>query len=120
MSDEEKKPKKSTSKSKGKSKKSQKKSKKSDNGLKRPQTPYFLFCQKQREDLKKAGDERKLTAKELGAMWKKLSETKKKPFMEQYEKEKKKYEKLKDEIESKSEESSDEEVEEKKPQKKKF
>ena len=58
MSDEEKKPKKSTSKSKGKSKKSQKKSKKSDNGLKRPQTPYFLFCQKQREDLKKAGDER--------------------------------------------------------------
>ena len=42
-----------------------------------------------REELKKRGDDRKLSAKELGAMWKKLSETKKKVFKEQYEEEKK-------------------------------
>ena len=109
MADEEKKTKKSTSKSKGKSKKSTKKSKKSDNDLKRPQTPYFLFCSKQREELKKKGEDKKLTAKELGAMWNKLSETKKKPFFEKFEAEKKKYEKMKDELESKSEEEDSEE-----------
>ena len=75
-----KKSKKSASKSKGKSKKGSRKSKKSNDDLKRPQTPYFLFCSKQREELKKRGDDRKLSAKELGAMWKKLSETKKKFF----------------------------------------
>ena len=118
MVDEDKKSKKSTSKSKGKSKKTVKKSQKSDNGLKRPATPYFLFCSKQREELKKKGDEKKLTAKELGAMWKKLSETKKKPFLEQYELEKKKSEKMKDELENKSNSESEEEEEEKKPKKK--
>ena len=46
-------------KSKEKSKKSAKKSKKSDNGLKRPTTPYFLFCQEQRDELKKKGEEKK-------------------------------------------------------------
>ena len=110
--------KKSSSKSKGKTKKSTKKSQKSDTGLKRPQTPYFLFCSKQREELKKKGDDKKLTAKELGAMWKKLSETKKKPFVEQYELEKKKYEKMKDELENKSDSESEEEKEEKKPKRK--
>ena len=29
------------------------KSKKSDNGLKRPTTPYFLFCKEQHDELKK-------------------------------------------------------------------
>ena len=86
---DEKKSKKSLSKSKSKSKKSTKKSKKSKDGLKRPQTPYFLFCSKQREELKKKGDNRRLTAKELGSMWSKLSETKKNVFKEQYEEEKK-------------------------------
>ena len=109
MADEEKKSKKSTSKSKGKSKKSTKKSQKSNNGLKRPLSAYMLFCSKQREELKKKGDDKKLTAKELGAMWNKLSETKKKPFFEKFEAEKKKYEKMKDELESKSEEEDSEE-----------
>ena len=116
MADEEKKSKKSTSKSKGKSKKSTKKSQKSSNGLKRPLSAYMLFCSKQREELKKKGDDKKLTAKELGAMWNKLSETKKKPFFDKFEAEKKKYEKLKDELENKSEEEDEEE--EKEPKKK--
>ena len=112
MADEEKKSKKSTSKSKGKSKKSTKKSQKSSNGLKRPLSAYMLFCSKQREELKKKGDDKKLTAKELGAMWNKLSETKKKPFFDKFEAEKKKYEKLKDELENKSEEEDEEEEKE--------
>ena len=53
MGDDDKKSKKSSSKSKDKTKKSTKKSQKKDNGLKRPTTPYFLFCSKQREELKK-------------------------------------------------------------------
>ena len=66
MADEKKQKKKSQSKSKEKSKKSTKKSKKATKGLKRPQTAYFLFCSKARADLKKKGEDRKLTAKELG------------------------------------------------------
>ena len=118
MGDDDKKSKKSSSKSKDKTKKSTKKSQKKDNGLKRPTTPYFLFCSKQREELKKKGEDKKLTAKELGAMWQKLSDTKKKPFIEKYELEKKKYEKMKDELANKSESESEEEKEEKKPKKK--
>ena len=95
MGDDDKKSKKSSSKSKGKTKKSTKKSQKKDNGLKRPTTAYFLFCSKQREELKKKGEDKKLTAKELGAMWQKLSDTKKKPFIEKYELEKKKASKAK-------------------------
>ena len=118
MGDDDKKSKKSSSKSKDKTKKSTKKSQKKDNGLKRPTTTYFLFCSKQREELKKKGEDKKLTAKELGAMWQKLSDTKKKPFIEKYELEKKKYEKMKDELANKSESESEEEKEEKKPKKK--
>ena len=67
------------SKSKSKSIKINKSSQKLKNkGLKRPQTPYFLFCSKTREDLKKIGNDKKLTSKELGEMWKQLSEDKKK------------------------------------------
>ena len=84
MADEKKQKKKSQSKSKEKSKKNTKKSKKATKGLKRPQTAYFLFCSKARADLKKKGDDRKLTAKELGDMWHKLSDTKKKVFEDQY------------------------------------
>ena len=111
MADEKKPKKKSQSKSKEKAKKSTKKSKKATKGLKIPQTAYFLFCSKTRADYKKKGDDHKLTAKELGEMWHKLSSTKKKVFEDQYAEEKKKYEKLKDELESKSEEE-DSEIEE--------
>ena len=109
---DEKKSKKSVSKSKGKSKKGSRKTKKYKDDVKRPQTPYFLFCSKQREDLKKKGDDRKLTVKELGAMWKKLSDTKKQVFKDQYEEEKKKYDKLVDELENKSDEEEEVEDEE--------
>ena len=117
---DEKKSKKSQSKSKGKTKKGGRKGKKSIDNLKRPQTPYFLFCSKQRDELKKKGDDKKLTAKELGDMWKKLSDEDKKPFIDKYQEEKKKYEKLKDELGNKSEEEdSDVEVEDKKEKTKK-
>ena len=75
--------------------------------LKRPQTPYFLFCSKKREELKKAGNEKRLTAKQLGAMWRKLSEEEKKPLIEQYEKDIIEYERRKKELEE--EEKSEEE-----------
>ena len=104
---DEKKSKKTKSKSKEKSKKSSRKTKKSSDDLKKPATPYFLFCSKCREDLKKSGDDRKLTAKELGAMWKKLPETEKKIYNDLYQESKKKYEKLKNELESESNEESD-------------
>ena len=76
--------------------------------LKRPQTPYFLFCSKKREELKKAGNDKRLTAKELGAMWKKLSEEEKKSLIEQYEKDRIEYERRKKELEE-EEKSEDEE-----------
>ena len=46
----------------------------------RPQTPYFLFCKKVREDLKK-DQNKKITAKQLGLMWQKLSKLEKNLFM---------------------------------------
>ena len=72
MSTEQNNVKKNKSKSKEKIKKSS-----SKNSLKRPMTPYFLFCSKKREEQAKSGDGKRLTAKELGAMWKKLTEEEK-------------------------------------------
>ena len=94
----------------------------SRNNLKRPMTPYFLFCSKKREEHAKSGDGKKLTAKELGAMWKKLSEEEKKPFNEKYERELKKYNEMLNELNKKSEEEKDSEQEEDKQlsNKKKF
>lgn len=91
---------------KEKSKEKSIKSKKSDFDLERPQTPYFLFCSKKRN--------KKLTAKELGDMWKKLPEDQKKVFNDQYQETKKKYDKAKEELKSKSDEESDVEQKEKK------
>lgn len=98
-----------------KTKKSSTKSKKSN--LKRPQTPFFLFSSKQKEELKKNDHNKKLTAKQLRAMWEKLPENKKKVFIHQYEEEKKKYYKFKTELENKSFKDSD--VEKEKTSKKK-
>ena len=92
------------SESKEKSKVEPKKSekiKKSGAELKIPQTPYFLFCSKQREELIKKGIKKTLTAKELSAMWEKLPNSEKKVFIDQYEEEKKKYNKLKNAEEEK-------------------
>lgn len=104
--------------SKERAKKSSTKSKKYNIDLKRPQTPFSLFSSKQKEELKKKGHNKKLTAKELWAMWEKLPKNKKKVFIDQYEEEKKKYYKLKSQFEIKSCKDSD--VEEEKTIKKKI
>ena len=103
----------SQTKSKEKSKKQSIKVKNLIAKLKRPLTPFISFCSKMRKEQKKNNECKKLTAKELGAMWSKISETQKKPFIDQYEEEKLKYDKLKNEIEAKYEkENSEEEKEE--------
>jgi len=67
--------------------------------LKEPKSPYFLFYSKKSEELIKKGDNKKLSAKELGQMWKLLPIKDKKIFIEKYEEENKKYKKLKEENE---------------------
>ena len=49
-------------------------------GLKRPQTAYFLFLNKVREQNK--NPEEKLNSRELGRMWKNLSDSAKKPYID--------------------------------------
>ena len=87
--------------------------------IKRPQTAYFIFCSKQRELAKKNISNEKLNAKQLGIMWKKLSDIQKEPYIEQYKEEKKKYDLLKQELQKKNEDDSDEEEEEKEEKKEK-
>ena len=107
------------SKSKGKLKKISRKTKKLISNLKKPKTPYFVFCQKVREEQKKQNENKKLSAKELGLMWNRLSDIEKKIYISQYEEEKKKYDKLKEEIVAKSDEdNSNEENEEEEETKK--
>ena len=84
------------SKSKDKSKKSLKKRNKLIDNLKRPQTAYFLFCSKTREEYKKRGDDKKLTAKELGEMWRNLPDSQKKPFKDKFEEAESRYSKYYD------------------------
>ena len=74
---------------------------------KRPMTPYFLFCQKKRQEYINSDNQRKLTAKELGSMWKNLPDEQKNSFIKQYEKDKKKYEEDKQKLKEKSEEEED-------------
>ena len=52
--------------------------------IKKPLTPYFLFCQEKREEYQKVSDQ-KLDVKTLGELWRKLPEEKKKPYKEKYE-----------------------------------
>ncbi len=74
---------------------------------KRPMTPYFLFCQKKRQEYINSDNQRKLTAKELGSMWKNLPDEQKNSFLNQYEKDKKKYEEDKQKLKEKSEEEEE-------------
>ena len=87
------------------------------NSIKKPPTSYFRFCKKIRNEMKNKNPEKKLTAKELGKMWKELSPEKKKIYRTEYEEEKKKYDKLKSELESKSDSNS--EIQDSKDNKKK-
>ena len=75
--------------------------------IKRPLTAYFSFCEKQREKFQNSSDNKRLTAKELSAMWKKLPENEKKKFYDQYEKEKEEYNKKKEELKKLEEEEEE-------------
>ena len=87
------------------------KKKKAQNYLKKPLSPYLLFCVEKRAQEK----DKKYTAKELGELWNRHSEQEKKPYYDKYESEKKEYEQLKAELEKNKsdEESKDEDEEEK-------
>lgn len=63
--------------------------------LKRPQTPFFLFCSSQRKKIIQNGRGFNLSAKELGEMWKSLPEEKKQIYQDKYKKDKLKYERSK-------------------------
>ena len=56
--------------------------------IKRPQTAFFQFCAKMRRN---RNPEEKYAARELGNMWKRISDSEKKPYIDRYEEEKKKY-----------------------------
>ena len=47
---------------------------------KRPATAYFVFCETKRLEAKEANADKALAAKELGEMWKALSEEEKEPY----------------------------------------
>ena len=70
------------------------KKKKAQNYLKKPLSPYLLFCVEKRAQEKG----KKFTAKELGELWNRHSEQEKKPYYDKYESEKKEYEQLKAEF----------------------
>ena len=63
--------------------------------LKRPQTPFFLFCTSQRKRIKQNGKGINLTAKDLGEMWRNLPEEKKQIYKDKYKSDKLKYERSK-------------------------
>ena len=48
--------------------------------LKKPASAYFLFCDAKRAEAKEGDASKKLGAKELGEMWKELSDADKEPF----------------------------------------
>ena len=59
--------------------------------IKKPLTPYFLFCQDKRQEYEEQNQKQKLKPKELGQMWHSLSEEEKKPYIERYNIAKKEY-----------------------------
>lgn len=58
------------------------KKKKKESGVKRPPTGYFLFCTEKRDDLKAKGTKPTEIMSTLGAMWKALSDSEKKPWLD--------------------------------------
>ena len=59
--------------------------------IKKPLTPYFLFCKEKRKEYKDKHPGKKIMAKTLGQMWQALTEEQKKPYIDQYTKEKEEY-----------------------------
>ena len=69
--------------------------KKDANAPKRPLSAYIIYCQEQRDILKKKNPELKATelTSQLGKMWKSLSDDKKKQYNVKHEKERERYQK---------------------------
>jgi hypothetical protein len=67
--------------------------KKDVNAPKRPLSAYIIYCQEQRESLKKKNPDMKATelTSQLGSMWKALSDEKKKNYLTKHEKERERY-----------------------------
>ena len=67
--------------------------KKDVNAPKRPLSAYIIYCQEQRESLKKKNPDMKATelTSQLGSMWKALSDEKKKQYHTKHEKERERY-----------------------------
>ena len=78
---------------KKKRKRGAKKAKKDVNAPKRPLTSYMIYSNEKRKQLMEANPSLKVTdvAKQIGALWKELSEAAKKPYVEAAEKLKKAY-----------------------------
>jgi high mobility group protein B1 len=72
-----------------KEKKSKKKAKKS--GPSKPLNAYMWFCKDKREELKNKGLDNKEILREMGKLWKNLSDKKKKPYNEKAEQDKERY-----------------------------
>jgi hypothetical protein len=68
---------------------------KDPNAPKKPMGAYMWFCKDKREDVKKAHPEWGVAdiGKELGALWKKVTDKEKKKYEEQAAKDKERYEK---------------------------
>ena len=67
--------------------------KKDVNAPKRPLSAYIIYCQEQRESLKKKNPDMKATelTSQLGSMWRTLSDDKKKQYHTKHEKERERY-----------------------------
>ena len=62
--------------------------------IRRPLTPYFLFCQDKRAEHVKNGEDKKLTAIELGKKWRNLPPNEKRSYENKYLNSKKAYDAL--------------------------
>ena len=70
--------------------------------LKRPQAPFFLFCTARRNSILRKGQGNKLSAHELGEMWKNLPEEKKQLYKDKYKKDKLEYDNSKNKSKNKN------------------
>ena len=61
------------------------------NKPKKPLTAYFMYSAEMREDAKKDDPDAKLSAAELGDMWKNLDSKKKQKYTDDYDEEMKAY-----------------------------
>jgi len=66
-------------------------SKKKKSGPTKPLNSYMFFCKDKRQKLKEQGIKNTEILRELGRQWKELSEKKKKPYIEQSERDKERY-----------------------------